>query len=71
MKVAILIIKLLLLGALFIISNNELYLSDSVDRADFYEQYFSWLNTIFSQSVDLTAYVIKFEWLPESSTYKV
>ena len=66
MKISIVVIKLLLLGALFIASNNELYLSDVHDRVVFFNYYYSWLENLFNQGADLTAYVVKSEWLPKS-----
>jgi len=67
MKVTIIIIKLLFLGALFIISNHELYLSEINDREVFFNMYYDWIDGIFSQTLSVTAYVAKFEWLPETN----
>ena len=64
MKVAMIVLKLLFLGALFIVSNYNLQLSDSTERVVFFQFYSSWVENIFNQGVDLTAYVVKFEWLP-------
>lgn len=64
MKIAIIIIKLLFLGALFIISNHALYLNESGDREVFINMYYGWLNNLLHQGLDVTAYVVKFEWLP-------
>jgi len=64
MKIYIFILKFLFVGALFIISNQNLYLTHQEDLSRFSELYYSWLNNIFSNVVSLTAYVVKFEWLP-------
>ncbi|NCN99357.1 hypothetical protein COU62_03065 [Candidatus Pacearchaeota archaeon CG10_big_fil_rev_8_21_14_0_10_35_219] len=64
MKVPIIILKLLFLGALFIVANHNLHLGIDVEREQFFGYYMSWVSNLFSQGVDVTAYVIKFEWLP-------
>jgi len=69
MKVSLIVLKLLFLGALFIISNQELYLKDTSDRDTFLNLYSSWLNTLFEQGLKVTSYVVKFEWLPINETY--
>ena len=64
MKIPILIIKLLFIGALFIVSNHNLHLADSHERDVFMNFYSSWLDNLFSQGLDVTGYIVKFEWLP-------
>ena len=64
MKITMVVFKVLFLGALFIISNNNLYLSDVNDREEFYGMYLSWINTLISESAEFTAYFLKSEWLP-------
>jgi hypothetical protein len=64
MKLIMIVLKILFLGALFITSNQNLYLSDSGDRDVFYDMYFSWLNTLVVESRDFTTYFMKSEWLP-------
>jgi len=64
MKVYIFILKFLFVGALFIISNQNLYLTHHEDLTRFSGLYYSWLGNVFSNVVSLTAYVVKFEWLP-------
>ena len=64
MKIILLLLKLLFLGGLFLISNYELYLSDSHDREVFANFYISWIENLVNQGVDVTGYVIRFEWLP-------
>lgn len=70
MKITMVVIKLLFLGALFIVSNYNLYLSNPIDRENFFNMYSSWLDHLFSQALDVTGYVVKFEWLPDiNQTY--
>ncbi len=68
MKVSLIVLKLLFLGALFIVSNHELYLKDSGDRDTFVSMYSSWLSVLFEQGLEITSYVVKFEWLPINET---
>ena len=64
MKVTMVVLKLLFLGALFIVSNHDLYLKNTSDRGVFVHLYTSWLNNLFYQGFEVTSYVVKFEWLP-------
>ena len=65
MKVTMIVFKLLFLGALFIISNHNLYMNDVKDRGVFFDLYYSWLDNLFNQGFEVTSYVVKFEWLPD------
>lgn len=67
MKLYLFLLKFLLLGALFIVSNQQLYLSHNTDRATFYDMYYNWLSNLFDKTAELTGYVINSEWLPQSS----
>lgn len=64
MKIIIIVLKLLFIGALFIVSNQNLHLIDSADRNQFFETYSGWIATLVDQGTQLTGYVVKFEWLP-------
>ncbi|MBS3071559.1 hypothetical protein J4408_01070 [Candidatus Pacearchaeota archaeon] len=70
MKLTIIAIKFLFVGALFIVSNNQLYLSDSHDLNQFYDMYHLWLSNVFDNVKQLTSYVVKSEWLPEETINK-
>ena len=67
MKLTILAIKMLLVAALFIISNQNLYMSISEDRQVFYDFYSNWIQTLFHQAFEVSGYVVKFEWLPTNN----
>lgn len=67
MKFAIFIVKLLSLGALFIISNHNLHLLVPAERNLFFEIFYTWVGSLFQQGADVTSYVVKFEWLPKES----
>ncbi len=65
MKAQIFVVKLLVLGALFIISNNNLHLLVSVERELFFNLYMGWLGSLFDQGIKVTSYVVEFDWLPK------
>ena len=67
MKITIIVLKLLFIGALFLVSNNELRLADSQDLNQFIDLYTGWLGRLFTQSVELTGYVANSQWLPVDS----
>ena len=64
MKIQIIVVKLLFMGALFIISNQNLHLAIVSERDIFFNAYGSWITGVFQQIVQLTGYVIRFDWLP-------
>lgn len=64
MKVVIFFVKLLILGALFIVSNEELHLSEEGNMAIFGEMYFQWLGSLIDSGKSITGFVIDVEWLP-------
>ena len=64
MKLSIIILKFLFIGALFIISNENLALHNPDSREIFYQHYFSWLSTIFDHAKQITGYVVNSGWLP-------
>ncbi|MEK6844494.1 MAG: hypothetical protein AABX83_03655 [Nanoarchaeota archaeon] len=70
MKVSLIIFKLVFLGALFIISNQNLHLSVPNERAVFIEDYNSWLRTLYNQGVEVMGYVVRSEWLPIENSIK-
>lgn len=59
------LLKILFVGALVIIGNYDLHIGDSQERQQFFDLYSEWTGKIFSQGVETTGYVVKFEWLPE------
>ena len=64
MKITMLLIKLVLLGGLLIVSNQNLHLGIQEERAEFLDLYQIWLSNLASQGVEVTTYVVGFEWLP-------
>ena len=67
MKSSIIIVKVLVLSALLLISNNSLALHDAQDRQQFFNLYLEWLSGFYDKGIYITGYVVRAEWLPDSS----
>jgi hypothetical protein len=67
MKISLFVLKFLFIGALFIISNEQLYLKNPVDRDKFFDLYYSWISSLFDQAARVTGYVVDSQWLPRSA----
>jgi len=67
MKIYISVIKFLLIGALFIISNENLALSQPESFTIFTDHFASWLGNLFNQGTQITSYVVNSEWLPQEN----
>ncbi len=65
MRTIILILIFLILGALFIVSNNNLALIKQQDRAEFDSSYTGWLQKLFSNSQNLVGSVVNMGWFPD------
>ncbi|MFH1711151.1 MAG: hypothetical protein ABH840_02465 [Nanoarchaeota archaeon] len=65
-KIAIIIMMFLFVGAFFIISENNLALrkSGNVDRV--IGLYSLWISQLFDNTLAMTGNVIKMNWLPDS-----
>jgi len=68
MRIIFFLLVFLLLGAFFIISNNNLHLKDSEEFKKFGDIYYSWLSGLFDNFKSLTSYVVKSEWLPSNNS---
>ena len=68
MKIYITIIKILFIGALFIISNENLALGEPENVSIFFDIFYSWLGNLFGHSVQIAGYVVNSEWLPQENT---
>ena len=64
------IVMFFAISALFIISNNNLYMYKQESIVKFVDLYLDWINQVFSNSQELTGEVIKLEWLPENLSSK-
>jgi len=64
MKLWVIALKFLFIGALFIISNDNLALIDPINRDVFFDSFYSWLTTLFEHSLQIAGYVVNSGWLP-------
>jgi len=64
MKLLMLLIFFLLIGAFFIISNENIRMNsqENVDR--FFDLYGEWIDSLTSNSQVVVGHVVKMEWLP-------
>ena len=68
MRVLMLIVFFLALGAFFVISNENLQLRNETDFIEFGNIFYSWIQSLFSNIIGLTGYVTHFDWLPKNIT---
>lgn len=54
--------------ALFIISNNNIYILEEKGSEIFYKEYNAWLDKVYSNFRTLTGNVVQMEWLPTNSS---
>ena len=65
MKILLFIMIFFILGALLIISNNNLALINQTNLKTFSVLYVKWLNDIYSNGYSLTGRIIQLDWLPK------
>ena len=65
MKFLMILIKVFVIGALLIVSNNNLALGVSEDRDVFLGQYTEWLSQLFNHGAVVVGYVVGNQWLPD------
>ena len=58
----------LLLGAFFIISENNLKLAETGNLQKFLGLYYSWIIQLGGNSFNTAGYIVKLDWLPGNST---
>lgn len=66
MKIAMVVVMFLLLGAFFIVSQNNLALNSSENVDKFVSRYIDWIGSFVGDITRLGGFVVKLEWLPES-----
>lgn len=66
-RLGIALLIFFMLGALFIISNDALHLTDKEERVLFSREYRSWLSAIGDNLRQITGAVVASEWLPRSN----
>ena len=65
MKISVFILMFLFLGAFFIISENSLALKERENLHTFTDLYLDWVGELYENSVTVTGYLVKMDWLPE------
>tara|TARA_Y100000034_G_C6907733_1_gene421769 strand:- start:1326 stop:1544 length:219 start_codon:yes stop_codon:yes gene_type:complete len=65
MKTFIFIVVFLLIGAFFIISNQEIRLNNSENVGLFFKEYGAWFDSLIGNGKIVAGYVVKMGWLPE------
>lgn len=68
MKVVILILMFLFIGGFFIISQNNLSMSEKENVSEFVSLYKKWIVSTFGNVESLTGHVVKMEWLPNQTS---
>jgi len=58
--------KFIFIGALFIVSNQNLHLKNPEELSQFIDLFVAWLSTILSHASKITGYVANSEWLPQN-----
>ena len=64
MKILIIVMMFFILGALFIVSNNNFALYEKGNSGNFSQLYFDWVGDLYSNAQSITGYVVKLDWLP-------
>ncbi len=66
MKTLLILIKVFVIGALLIISNENLAMSSSENRTQFFSEYTTWLSELVHHGIVVVGYVVGNQWLPDS-----
>lgn len=64
MKIVIFLMMFLLIGAFFIVANDNLYLKNPEQRAQFAKSYYGWFEKVFTNTRTISGYAINLDWLP-------
>ena len=64
MKIIMLLLIFLLVGAFFIISQNNLSIKEPENLEKFTLEYSRWITGIFDKTKGATGYIIRLDWLP-------
>jgi len=71
MRILLFLLIFILVGMLFIISNNNLAMIKQENISTFNRIYFSYLSDIFQNIMGISGNVVKLEWLPNSTVNPV
>jgi len=64
MKFFIILFIFLFLGALLIISNNNISFSNEDQGKEFVSLWFNWFSELFKNVKSVTGYAIGYDWMP-------
>jgi len=64
MKFAVFVIIFFLLGAFFIISNNNLHIGNAGQFNQFMNTYYGWFFNLAKNVGSVTGYVVNVDWMP-------
>ena len=64
MKIIMFFIFFLLVGAFFIISNEDIKMDSKENISKFFDLYGHWIDRLAGNSKNMLGFVIKMEWLP-------
>lgn len=65
MKLVLFILMFLVIGALLILSNNNLPLYKEENLAKFKVLYIGWLDNVYKNSQSITGNVVNMRWMPD------
>ncbi len=67
MKLLMLAAILFFVAAFFIISEQNLHLGNTEEMQRFVDIYYAWLTQVFERGVEITAYAVSLDWLPNTN----
>ncbi len=67
MRILQVLIIFLLIGAFFIVSENNLALKNEDERLEFGRMYSKWVANVIDNGKEITGYVVKMNWLPDNN----
>jgi len=68
MKVLMLVIIFLLIGAFSIISNENIKMNSKENIGSFFKSYSNWFDKLINNGKTVAGYVVKIKWMPDKQT---
>ena len=65
MKIFLFFFMFFILGALLIVSNNELFIFERADFEKFTSFYLDWADALYSNLAEITGKIIAINWMPD------
>ena len=60
------LVMFLLIGAFFIVSNENIKLDSQENASEFFQLYGQWIDSLVGNGKTVLGYVVKMEWLPDN-----